>query len=145
MAESKIKKEMELRFPCELAHLNEMRSFIVDFCSSYNIPQNYLFELQLAIDEACINAIDHGSACKKDMEILIRCTIEGSRLIIIIKDFGGKTFDPEYFERLAYKKTWGKGGRGIRIISQIMDEVMYIFSPTHSTTLCMIKNLPEGI
>lgn len=131
-----------LELPCQPAYLRSVREVTNQICDHLHLEMKDRFQLELVIDEACMNAIDHGSAIRPDMNFQVSYILEKGRLIILIKDFGGKPFNPDYFERLAEKKTWGNGGRGIHIIKQLMDEVMYFFSNGRSTTLTMVKYLP---
>lgn len=132
-----------LELPCQPAFLRVVRESTGLICDRLNLGMKDRFQLELVMDEACMNAIDHGSAIRPDMIFQVSYILEKERLVILIKDFGGKPFNPDYFERLAEKKTWGHGGRGIHIIKQLMDEVMYFFSNGRSTTLTMVKHLPE--
>jgi anti-sigma regulatory factor (Ser/Thr protein kinase) len=70
--------------------------------------------------------------------------VDSKRITIIVKDYGGKPFDPTFFEEIVEKKAMGVGGRGIKIIKEIMDEVMYIFRNGESTTLYMTKYKKES-
>jgi anti-sigma regulatory factor (Ser/Thr protein kinase) len=98
--------------------------------------------LLAAADEAAMNAVDHGAALSASMDFVLGLARSAGCFVILIRDYGGKPFDPEYFEDISQKKTWGiKGGRGILLISRAMDEVMYLFDRDRSTTVCMVKYL----
>ena len=133
----------ELKVTATLRHIEKVKQFVVSIAERLEFPPIEMFQIELVVDEAYANAADHGSECSKEKEVHVRCIIEGKKLIIIIKDFGGKPFNPEFFERIADKKTWGIGGRGIKIIKEIMDEVMYFFVTGVSTTLYMVKERRE--
>jgi len=140
-----IKREIhELKVPAILKHIEKVKRFVVEIAEKLSFSPIEMFQIELVVDEAYANAADHGSECSRDKEVHVRCIIEGQKLIIIIKDFGGKPFNPDFFERIADKKTWGIGGRGIKIIKEIMDEVMYFFVTGQSTTLYMVKEKKEG-
>jgi len=129
----------ELKVTATLRHIEKVKEFVVEVAKKINFSPIELFQIELVVDEAYANAADHGSECSRDKEVHVKCIVEGERLTIIIKDFGGKPFNPDFFERIADKKTWGIGGRGIKIIKEIMDEVMYFFVTGKSTTLYMVK------
>lgn len=122
-----------------MKHIEQVKRFVVEIASQISFSPIEMFQIELVVDEAYANAADHGSECSRSKEVHVRCIVEGEKLIIIIKDFGGKPFNPDFFERIADKKTWGVGGRGIKIIKEIMDEVMYFFVTGQSTTLYMVK------
>lgn len=139
---TKLRDEMKmLSLPCHPRFLKKAREFVSDILSGVKVTNKERFAIELSLDEASMNAIDHGSAINASMDFEIHCGIRNGKLILMIKDYGGKPFDPDYFERLAGKKSWGYGGRGISIIKQLMDEVMYSFHQGESTTVCMIKQL----
>lgn len=131
--------EIKESFPCHPKHLVNIRKILQDFNEKNNIPVGDRFKLELAVDEACMNAIDHGSALNQTMEFDFWLKLYTDKIVILIKDYGGKPFDPEYFESIAQKKTWGHGGRGIFLIKKLMDEVMYCFNHKKSTLLTMVK------
>lgn len=130
-----------ISLPCHPRFLKKAREFVSTVLSDIDISNKERFAIELSLDEAAMNAIDHGSAINASMDFEIRCGLRNGKLILLIKDYGGKPFDPNYFEKLAGKKSWGYGGRGISIIKQLMDEVMYSFHTGESTTVCMIKQL----
>lgn len=140
MEQSSVKRQIhELKVPATLKHIEQVKRFVVEIASQVSFSPIEMFQIELVVDEAYANAADHGSECSRSKEVHVRCIVEGEKLIIIIKDFGGKPFNPDFFERIADKKTWGVGGRGIKIIKEIMDEVMYFFVTGQSTTLYMVK------
>ncbi len=140
LEQSPVKRQIhELKVTATLKHIEKVKQFVVSIAEKLEFSPIEMFQIELVVDEAYANAADHGSECSRDKEVHIKCIIEGEKLIIIIKDFGGKPFNPDFFERIADKKTWGVGGRGIKIIKEIMDEVMYFFVTGQSTTLYMVK------
>ncbi|MDP7421984.1 MAG: ATP-binding protein [bacterium] len=137
-----VQDEMKMiSLPCHPRHLKKAREFVSNILGDIEVSNKERFAIELSLDEASMNAIDHGSAINAEMHFDIRCGLRNGKLILLIKDYGGKPFDPNYFEKLAGKKSWGYGGRGISIIKQLMDEVMYSFHKGESTTVCMIKQL----
>lgn len=129
----------ELRLAASIGNCEQARAFVRHVAERMNFPPLELFQLDLAVDEGFVNAADHGAYCASDAEVEIRLIEDHDRLTILIRDFGGRPFNPTFFERMADHRTMGVGGRGIKIIKEIMDEVMYIFAEGRSTTLYMSK------
>lgn len=129
----------ELVLPACMSRCDEARAFVMEALAPLGFAQLDLFQIELAVDEAFINAADHGSHCAREAVVHLRVVPSPDRVTILVRDHGGKPFNPVFFERLADKKTWGAGGRGIKIIKEIMDEVMYVFLEGISTTLFMVK------
>lgn len=132
-----------VRFPTQLRYTKTAREFVQQLMQEAGVVESLHLKIMLAVDEAVGNAISHGSSNKEHAEIILTCRIQDNLLEIMVEDFGGKPFDPTYFERIAKAKMWGKGGRGILLINRIMDEVMYIFEEGKSTLVYMAKDLEK--
>jgi len=141
--DSRLTKLLEMRLECAPSNIRQVREQVHRLARELGYPPKDTFHIELAVDEACVNAIEHGSSASCSMDFVIEFYRTAESLIIMVKDFGGKVFNPGYFERICKQKTWRKGGKGIHIIKELMDEVMYIMSRGAFTTLCMVKKLPE--
>jgi anti-sigma regulatory factor (Ser/Thr protein kinase) len=137
-------KYLNIQIPCQLNQIKNMRKLMNDFCKDINFSAEDTTNLELTLNEALSNAIDHGSFNNKKLVIDIEFIIERNTFIIKIKDYGGKEFNPEFFERVSLKKNWGHGGRGIYLIKSIMDECSYVFLPNKYTLLYMSKRIPKN-
>ncbi|MDQ7821807.1 MAG: ATP-binding protein [Candidatus Eremiobacteraeota bacterium] len=135
-------KLVELRLQCNPLNIRVVREHVHRLATELGYSSREIFHIELVVDEACVNAIEHGSSATCSMDFIIGFHRTEKNLIILVKDFGGRTFNPNYFERICKQKTWRKGGKGIHIIKELMDEVMYILNPGSFTTLCMVKRLP---
>jgi len=95
--------------------------------------------VRLAVVEACLNALEHGGG---DMEV--RLSVQDDlRLLAEVEDHGAG-FDPENCREKSATRTEGcveKRGWGLRLISEMMDEVE-INSRPGRTIIRMWKKLP---
>ncbi len=87
-----------------------------------NLPERFIDEVELAVSEACTNAIRHGAAHASAM-VTVTFRVYKTELVIEVSDQGaGFDFDtvpqPE-FDRHP------EGGYGIYIIRTMMDQVRY--------------------
>jgi anti-sigma regulatory factor (Ser/Thr protein kinase) len=131
-----------LEYPCSIESLSRVRQFFEEKTQDLDLDDKTRNHLVSAVDEAATNAVNHGSSENPTMNFTIGVGRTKDTLIVTVKDLGGKKFDPQYFEDICQSKSWGiAGGRGIYMISNIMDEVMYLFTGGRSTTVCMIKYL----
>lgn len=84
------------------------------------------FEIELAVTEAVANAVVHG--CRKDRRKSVRIIAECDPqcgILIIVRD-PGAGFDPAQLPSpLVGERLFSRGGRGIYLINQIMDEVRF--------------------
>ena len=134
---------LHLEIPCDVKQVRELRKVLREFCQNLGFNDETLGNLELAFNEGLTNAIEHGSSSNKKMHIDIDFIVKNRYFIILIKDYGGKEFNPDYYERITLKKDWGRGGRGIFLMKSVMDEVSYVFSSNRFTTLYLSKKLPK--
>lgn len=105
-----------------------------------NIEQNKLEEAKMLVNEAIINAIEHGTA--KRNEIRIEFELDQSKLLIFVRDYGtGFTIldveDPNIDEKVTadYKRGWG-----IKLMQTLSDDFK-IESGKGGTKIYMYLNL----
>ena len=119
----------------ELESLRVFRDFISDCCAKFNIPNGIVFDLKLAVDEACTNIIVHGY---KDMDpgsIILAFRIEPDRILVQITDFG-HVFEPTEAPKPdvdAALEDRKLGGLGLFLIYQTMDNIDYQASEDGNT------------
>jgi anti-sigma regulatory factor (Ser/Thr protein kinase) len=119
----------------ELESLQVFRGFITDCCARYNIPNDIVLELKLAVDEACANIITHGY---KDMDpgsIILAFRIKPDRIVVQITDFG-HIFEPVEGPQpdvQAALEDQELGGLGLFLIYQTMDNIDYQSSEEGNT------------
>ncbi len=84
------------------------------------------FEIELALNEALANAIEHGSANdpSKQIQCCVACDHERG-MLIVVRD-PGQGFDPASIPSpIVGQNVFATGGRGIYLINQLMDEVRF--------------------
>jgi serine/threonine-protein kinase RsbW len=87
-----MKDRVALEIEGELENLALIGDFIGDSMREFGLAARKIFELQLAVDEACTNIIEYGYANEVGM-IDIACQRKGEEIVVVIKD-RGKPFDP---------------------------------------------------
>ena len=128
-----------LKLDSNLREIGKARTFLEGLMDTLHYTPKEKMNISLALDEALTNAIEHGSL-KGQPTVEVGITIDRQVCILQVVDFGGHTFNPEYFEKFADVKDWGMGGRGIFLIKNLMDEVYFFFQPQESTSVVMIKH-----
>jgi len=136
-----IEIEKVYEIPCSIKKVSPIREDIEKLVTSLNISEFDAYNIQLVLDEALTNAIDHGASNIKKQKIIVKFSIKNDLMTLYIKDPGGKPFDPDYFENIALSKAWGVGGRGIFLINHLMDEVTYLSIKNKATILMVKKQL----
>lgn len=123
---------MTARFELRIEGVLENLSLIGDFISNSMIASGLdarkIFEVQLAVDEACTNIIKYGYTDEAGT-IDIICCMRNGELVVVIKD-EGKPFDPTSVQPPDLNASLEErqmGGLGVHLIKTMMDEVRYEF------------------
>jgi len=124
----------------ELDSLRVFREFISDCCAKFQIPDETVFELKLAVDEACTNVIMHGYKGMDPGSIILAFRIETDRVLVQITDFG-HVFEPTDAptpDIEAPLEDRPLGGLGLFLIYKMMDNIDY-HSSEEGNTLTFTK------
>jgi serine/threonine-protein kinase RsbW len=129
----------------EFESLSIFREFITECCAQYNIPDNVVLDLKLAVDEACTNIIQHGYKGMNPGSIILSFRIESTRILVQITDFGHifepvETPKPDIEAALEDREF---GGLGLFLIYQTMDNIDY-HSSEDGNTLTFTKLFNSG-
>ena len=119
----------------ELESLSVFRQFISDCCTSSNVPNEAVFDLKLAVDEACTNVIEHGYKGMEPGSIILSLRVEPDRVLVQITDFG-HIFEPADAPKPnveAALENRELGGLGLYLIYQTMDNIDYQTSEDGNT------------
>ena len=119
----------------EVESLSVFRQFISDCCSRHGVPSEMVFELKLAVDEACTNIIEHEYKGMDPGSIILSFRIEPDRILVSITDFG-HVFEPADAPKPdveAALENRPLGGMGLFLIYQTMDNIDYQASEDGNT------------
>lgn len=119
----------------ELKSLQVFRGFITECCARYDIPNDTVLDLKLAVDEACTNIIEHGYKGMDPGSIILSFRIESDRILVQITDFG-HVFEPADAPKPdveAALEDRPLGGLGLFLIYQTMDNIDYQSSDDGNT------------
>jgi serine/threonine-protein kinase RsbW len=79
--------------------------------------------IELAIGEACANAVEHGSPHGERSEFILRCLLSDTTLLVFEVEDEGAEFQISDLPIAALPDLHAEGGRGLFLINQIMDHV----------------------
>ena len=134
------------------SYLTYIRTLIGDLARQVGFAEEEIAKIEMAVDEACSNVVEHAYSAKKEWrwkhrhpEIRLDVRVEDNCLIIEITDHGQQfdftAYRPDNIEeRLRQMET---GGYGISIMRQFMDEVQYNSSNATGNTLRLVKYLKK--
>jgi serine/threonine-protein kinase RsbW len=127
----------------DLAGLPEVRQLVRSGLHGGGFPLSYLNRLQIAVDEAVTNIIEHGYAEQPPGKATIELTLEvtGDTFRMVIEDFG-TTFDPEDFGEVdirSHVEAGRNGGLGVFLMRKIMDLIEYHAEKGRNNRLVLVK------
>jgi serine/threonine-protein kinase RsbW len=116
----------EVSLPADVAAISPVVSWVMRLVSELDYAAGKEFEIEMALREALANAILHG--CKADPAMKIECAVTGDRtsgIQIVVRD-PGNGFDPNSLPSATDDSNLlADHGRGILLISKLMDEVKH--------------------
>jgi anti-sigma regulatory factor (Ser/Thr protein kinase) len=132
-------------FRCELcmagtvAELPRIVEFVDDACEQAAISPAVRFDLQLAVEEACMNVVEHAYGGRGG-DVTVCFEAYGSDVQITVTDHG-EPFDPDQVAMPDLSQPLEErpiGGLGIYLMQKVMDEVEFEFS-AEGNRLRMVK------
>jgi serine/threonine-protein kinase RsbW len=135
--------EYNLHIPSQTENLELIRNFVSGAARKVGFRDEDINKIELAVDEACTNVIEHAyrHLGKGDIDIAIK--IGTRRFTVIVTDKGqGFCWDevgmPDMKKYMAELRV---GGLGIYLIKTLMDEVDYHSEPGVKNEVIMVKYL----
>jgi serine/threonine-protein kinase RsbW len=129
-------------FPARLEKLSEIGEFIVQAAQKAGLDDAGVYAVQLAVDEAATNIIEHGYGGDDRGDIVIGYQILANGIRVTLQD-KGIAFDPDLIPEPSFEgKTIADltpRGLGIFFMRKMMDEVKFDFSPHVGNKLIMVK------
>jgi serine phosphatase RsbU (regulator of sigma subunit)/anti-sigma regulatory factor (Ser/Thr protein kinase) len=116
----------QFSMPCELALVRPTVLAARDFLASQGCANEELLACELALVEACNNAIRYAPDSRRHLPVEIQILCEQSRLEMHVVDHTGG-FD--WPERVELPDPEQENGRGLFIIQSVMDHVQYLRGP----------------
>lgn len=134
--------ECELVVPGRADQLDAIRELVARSAQEAGLDEQDVFQVQLSVDEACANIIDHAYAGTSGGDIVVRCCWTEEALTITLCDCG-KPFDPASIpppnlDNNLESRT--PGGLGLYFMYRMMDEVRFEFKET-CNMLTMVKRI----
>jgi len=126
------------------SNLSKIGDFVERFAVQIGLDLRSIYAVQMAVDEACSNIIEHGYGGEGKGEIYLQCQQLEDGIKVIIQD-RAKPFDPEAVPMPnveAPLEERSEGGLGLFLMHRLMDEVRFEFgggNKRDTNTLVMIK------
>jgi anti-sigma regulatory factor (Ser/Thr protein kinase) len=114
----------------KLESLPRIGGFIEETMHRCNIESSKdIYAVQLSVDEACTNIIQHAYSNRCNGVIEISCMLKGEKFVVCIAD-SGEAFDPTALPKPAIDSNLDErkvGGLGIYFMSKFMTEISYTY------------------
>jgi anti-sigma regulatory factor (Ser/Thr protein kinase) len=131
----------ELRDKINASKIAELRSKLKNFLIASGIDQETASDIELVASEMLTNVYKH-SYKEEEGDVIIKASIDESKLVISIRDFGEKFSPPEV--KKPDPEVLSDHGYGLYIASQIMDKVEYVLMHDIGTEVILTKYLKRN-
>jgi len=136
----------ELTITNDLAALSGVRALVADAVLHGEFPATWTNRLQIAVDEAVTNIIEHGYEDRPcgEATINLAAQVSDDEFRITISDQGSH-FDPKTMSDVDIQRhvaSGHHGGLGVFLMRKIMDVVDYRYEGGKQNTLMLIKYRP---
>jgi serine/threonine-protein kinase RsbW len=123
--------------------LHEIADLVEHAAHASGLDEKRTYDVQIAVDEACSNIIEHAYQGRPDGTIEIACAKRGNQFVVTIRDMG-QPFDPKKVALPNTREPLSRrsiGGLGLYFMHKLMDRVEWKFSTREGNLLIMTKKI----
>lgn len=134
-----------IRLTSSLDHVGIARDFVAEIAKSVPMNDRQVYDLELAVDEALTNVIEHAYEGRDDARVELSVVHEGDNFTIVISH-DGRGFDPASQPEVDLKQHIAErrvGGLGLFLMKKLMDEVEYTTDAEGRRTIRLVKRHPN--
>jgi len=136
--------KFKLKVTSKIKNLSKIQKFIHRVTQKLRLDEQTESDIQLAIEEAYTNIVQHSYEGKKG-KVELNVEYRAGDLIVVFTDYG-KMFNPEAVlppDLTSDIEERTIGGLGLYFMRQMMDEVKFTFDTKKGNKLTMVKNVVE--
>jgi sigma-B regulation protein RsbU (phosphoserine phosphatase) len=122
---------VQLCLPARPDRLKLIRSVVRDAALISGCSEACAADVVIAVNEACMNVIEHGYRRDHEGEMIVELSVEGDSLVVRLTDFAPPV-DPQRIKPREIDEL-RPGGLGTRFIGECMDETAYVTPPPAGT------------
>ena len=130
-----------LKIPGQVDNLEIIRNFISGVAKKVGFGDDDANKIELAVDEACTNVIEHAYRDNDEQNIDIAIKLDYQKFTVVVTD-KGRSFNFKQVEMPdmdTYLAELRVGGLGIYLMKTLMDEVDYQSKPGGKNEVRMVK------
>jgi serine/threonine-protein kinase RsbW len=140
-----LERTFALHVPSSTENLSMVRDFVKSIGIQAGMDEMEVATLEMSVDEACANVIEHAYGSDATKEVSIRVKVDDEAVVIEVIDTG-KGFDPASIKQSKLEDLISKkrdGGLGMRLMKSFMDEVHYERIQGVKNELKMVKRIKK--
>jgi serine/threonine-protein kinase RsbW len=134
----------QMKVKAVLPNVPQVTACVTRAAEVLGLDNHDLYQIQLAVDEACANVVDHAYLGPEPGDMEISCyRYDQAFFIVRVRDWG-QGFDPAEVSQPqvdAPLEERSLGGLGLFLVQAVMDWVRFSFDPDHGNELLMVKRL----
>jgi serine/threonine-protein kinase RsbW len=138
---------IELRLPSRLGYERVAMDAASSLAGRMGFDTTRVSALKTAISEAVTNAIEHGNQHNEAMKVVVLLTARADELVISVTDQGNQPLDQASVSKIPDIKEVldksDKGGWGIWLIRELVDEVEFTTDPSGGNQVRMVIHLEQ--
>ena len=132
-----------LSVPGQFEQLVQIAEFVTQAAREAGLTNDDVFHVEMAVDEACSNIIEHAYADHSG-DIDLTCTNSAPGVFEITIHDSGRSFNPDGvalppLDVLSDVDDLNEGGLGLYFMRKLMDEVRFDMASGQGNTLTMTK------
>lgn len=134
----------QLEIDSDLKNLETIADFVMDATKNAGLSAAESFHVQMSVDEACTNIIQHAYDGESGA-LRLCCDYDGECFTVTIED-QGRPFDPDTIPQPDLRSSLQErsvGGLGLYFMKTMMDEVHFEFSDECGNRLTMVKRVSD--
>lgn len=141
-----MKQTSRLRLLAVIENVAQILDCVTESAKAAGVSDQSLYQIQLAVDEACANVVHHAYEGMAPGDMEVACQFDDQVLTVRVRDWGpgfapGDVPAPDVAAPLEDRSL---GGLGLFLIRQMMDEVHYTCDPEKGNVLTMSKRFQGG-
>ncbi|MGQ9548452.1 MAG: ATP-binding protein [Roseiflexus sp.] len=130
-----------------LESLAQISAFVNEASQRAGLDDHAAWQVELAVDEAATNIIQHGYDPDRPGIIELTWRIEGNSLVITLRDYG-RRFNPDDVPPPDVSSPLEErqpGGLGLYLMNRLMDQVRFDFDDNNGNLLTMMKRIQPRV
>ena len=137
MSGNQTERSIRLRVASRLAEVRPAVQRVCEFLSSHGYGEKVMMDCDLALVEACNNAIEHAATNDRAQGVMVEAICGGDEVELRVTDH---TAGFDWPGEVVLPDSESERGRGLFLIRALMDSAEYIRSPLGNTLVLRKKN-----